>query len=140
MDEISETSRENAINENKAPSGNFREMEFRLRANFDAILKDLEPSKYWNYLYQEGIFDEDDMDDVKTLRTRKKQAEELLGKVQRSGPEKITVFVNALNNTQPHLYELLQREIPGEQLQRQTGKVAGNDSGHVIDIFYCLYM
>ena len=99
-------------------------MEFRLIANREAILKDLEPSKYWNYLYQEGIFDEDDIDDVKTLRTRKQRAEELLAKVQRSGPTQIAVFLNALNNTQPHLYELLQREVnrPGELLQRQAGQ------------------
>lgn len=94
----------------------------RLRGNFAAIVRDLDPSKYWNYLYQEGIFDEDDMDDVKSKERRKPQAEVLLEKVQRSGAESIAVFVNLLGSIQPHLYQLLQRELPGPRLpQRQAG-------------------
>ena len=81
----------------------------RLIKNRIAILKDLEPSKYWNYLYQEGIFDMDDMDEVKAEKTRKKKAEALLEKVERSGPEGIAIFTDTLRQIQPHLYDLLQR-------------------------------
>ena len=93
----------------------------RLRGNYDTIVRDLDPQKYWNLLYQEGVFEFDDMDEVKAEKGRKKQAEMLLAKVQRSGPRNIAVFVKALNTSQPHLFELLQTEVPEERIQRQAG-------------------
>ena len=93
----------------------------RLRGNYDAIVRDLDPQKYWNLLYQEGVFEFDDMDEVKAEKGRKNQAEMLLAKVQRSGPRNIAVFVKALNTSQPHLFELLQTEVPEERIQRQAG-------------------
>ena len=92
----------------------------RLRGNYDAIVRDLDAQKYWNVLFQERVFDFDDMDEVKAEKTRKKQAELLLAKVQRSGPRSIEVFVNALNTSQPHLFELFQREVPEERIQRHV--------------------
>ena len=57
-------------------------MEVRLRGNRVAILKDLEPTKHWNYLIQEGVLDHDDLDELKAkkkTKTRKARAELLLG-------------------------------------------------------------
>lgn len=99
----------------------------RLIKNRIAILKDLEPSKYWNYLYQEGIFDMDDMDEVKAEKTRKKKAEALLEKVERSGPEGIAIFTDTLRQIQPHLYDLLQRigdsHEEGQQIPKDLNKM-----------------
>ena len=99
---------------------NRRAMEVRLRGNRVAILKDLEPKKHWNYLIQEGVLDYDDLDDLKAEKTRKARAELLLGKVLLAGARKINIFVMSLSIYQPHLYELLQRDLP-EALQRQQG-------------------
>ena len=92
----------------------------RLASNRVAIAKDLEPKKYWNYLYQGGIFDLDDIDDLKAEKGRKNMTEALLGKVERSGANGIAIFVQTLSQIQPHLFELLQRELPREQLGTQV--------------------
>lgn len=80
-----------------------------LRRNRKAILRDLDPSKSWNYLYQEGIFDLDDIEEVKAEKTRKKKAEALLEKVEHSGPDGIAVFAETLRESQRHLFDLLHR-------------------------------
>lgn len=88
---------------------------YRLRKNQDKVLKDLEPGKILNFLYQEEVFELDDMDEVKSGRTRKKQAEILLGMLVRSGDQSMRKFVHGLQKTQRHLYELLQVPVPGEE-------------------------
>ena len=96
-----------------------------LRRNRKAILQDLDPSKSWNYLYQEGIFDLDDIEEVKAERTRKKKAEALLEKVERSGPGGIAVFAETLRESHRHLFDLLQRfinETGSHEGQLQAGK------------------
>ena len=54
------------------------------------------------------------MDEVKCEKTRKLQAEVLLGKVNRMGDRKVAIFVDSLRQTQRHLYELLQTPVQGE--------------------------
>lgn len=92
----------------------------RLARNRVAIARDLEPKKYWDYLYQEGVFDLDDIDELKAEKGRKNMTDALLGKVERSGPGGIAVFVETLEQKQPHLFELLQRELPSEPLATQV--------------------
>lgn len=92
---------------------------YRLQKNYTAILRDLEPKKVVNILFQDEVFDSDEMDEVKCEKTRKKQAEVLLDKVSRLGERDIAIFVNSLRQTQRHLYDLLQRPVPGEELQAQ---------------------
>ncbi|XP_031561650.1 uncharacterized protein LOC116297544 [Actinia tenebrosa] len=77
--------------------------------------EDLEPRKLLGYLYQEGMFDEDDMDEVRDERTRKKQAEALLSMLGRRPVQAYEILVNGLIETQPHLAKLLQTPIPGEK-------------------------
>lgn len=89
---------------------------YRLRKNRDKVLKDLEPRKILNTLYQEEVFDLDEMDEVNGEKTRKKQAEMLLDKITRAGDRNMAIFVNGLQKTQRHLYELLQRPVDGEML------------------------
>ena len=91
-----------------------------LRRNRKAILRDLDPSKCWNYLYQEGIFDLDDIEEVKAERTRKKKAEALLEKVEHSGPGGIAIFAESLRESQSHLFDLLQSCINDTVSQRPT--------------------
>ena len=113
-----------------------------LRRNRKAILRDLDPSKSWNYLYQEGIFDLDDLDEVKAEKTRKKKAEALLEKVEHSGPEGIAVFAQTLRESQPHLFDLLQMVnntgSHGGRMQIQAGttklRSIFNDNDFVVEI------
>ena len=86
----------------------------RLRKYYKAILRDLEPKRLADILYQEEVFDYDEMDEVKCEKTRKLQAEVLLGKVNRMGDRKVAIFVDSLRQTQRHLYELLQTPVQGE--------------------------
>ena len=108
-------------------------MEVRLRGNRVAILKDLEPKKHWNYLIQEGVLDYDDLDELKAEKTRKARAELLLRKVLLSGARKINIFVMSLSIYQPHLHELLQRDLP-ETLQRQQGNYI--ESGNCTEVVF----
>ena len=87
----------------------------RLRKHYQAILRDLEPTRLVDFLYQEEVFDYDEMDEVKCENRRKKQAEVLLGKVNRMSDRKMAIFVESLRQTQEHLYELLRTPIPGEE-------------------------
>lgn len=92
----------------------------RLARNRVAIARDLEPKKYWDYLYQEGVFDLDDIDELKAEKGRKNMTDALLGKVERSGPGGIAVFAKTLKQKQPHLFEVLQSELPSEPLATQV--------------------
>ena len=87
----------------------------RLQKHHRAILRDLEPTRLVDFLYQEEVFDYDEMDEVKCQITRRKQAEVLLGKVNRLGGRQMVIFIDSLRQTQEHLYELLRTPIPGEE-------------------------
>lgn len=89
---------------------------YRLRKKRDKVLRDLEPKKILNLLYQEEVFELEDMEEVKEGGARNKQANILLDKILRLGDEHIATFVNALERTQRHLYKLLQNPVPGEEL------------------------
>lgn len=86
----------------------------RLQKNYQAILRDLEPRKLVNILYQEEVFDDDDMEEVKCEKTRKKKAEVLLAKVKLLEDSEVATVVDSLRQTQRHLYELLQTPVQGE--------------------------
>lgn len=100
---------------------------YRLKKNYTAILRDLEPKKVVNILYEKDVFDSDDMEEVKCEKTRKKQAEVLLQKVDNLGDIEVAIFVNSLQQIQRHLYELLQRQVHGEveMIQSQNQVNAG---------------
>ena len=89
---------------------------YRLRKKRDKVLRDLEPRKILNLLYQEEVFESEDMEEVKAGGARNIQANILLDKILHSGDENIATFVNALEKTQLHLYKLLQNPVPGEEL------------------------
>ena len=89
---------------------------YRLRKKRDKVLRDLEPRKILNLLYQEEVFESEDMEEVKAGGARNIQANILLDKILHSGDENIATFVNALKRTQLHLYKLLQNPVPGEEL------------------------
>ncbi|KAL9971410.1 hypothetical protein ACROYT_G023930 [Oculina patagonica] len=102
---------------------------YRLKKNHGKILRDIEPRKIVNILYQDDVFDLEDMDDVRSEKSRKRQAEVLLDKVTRSGDGGIAIFVNALWQTQRHLYQLLQEKIQGEEIQAQIDAQVQASSG-----------
>ena len=89
---------------------------YRLRKKRDKVLRDLEPRKILNLLYQEEVLELEEMEEVKAGGARNIQANILLDKILHSGDENIATFVNALKRTQLHLYKLLQNPVPGEEL------------------------
>lgn len=89
---------------------------YRLRKKRDKVLRDLEPRKILNLLYQEEVLEFEEMEEVKAGGARNIQANILLDKILRSGDENIATFVNALERTQLHLHKLLQNPVPGEEL------------------------
>ena len=111
----------------QASGKDHREMEVSLTSNRVAIVKDLEPKKHWNYLIQQGVIDDDDLDELKAEKTRKARAELLIEKVLRAGRQNVDFFVKSLGIYQRHLYELLQGDLP-ERLQRQQGNYIESDN------------
>lgn len=95
---------------------------YRLKRNYRAILRDLEPKKVVNILYEKDVFDADDMEEVKCEKTRKKQAEVLLQKVDNLGDFEVAIFVSSLQQIQRHLYDLLQRDVEMIQSQNQVNE------------------
>ena len=91
---------------------------YRLRKKRDRVLRDLEPRKILNLLYQEEVLEFEEMEEVKAGGARNIQANILLDKIIRSGDENIATFVNFLERTQLHLYKLLQNPVPGEELAK----------------------
>ena len=92
---------------------------YRLQKRYEAIRRDLEPDRILGYLYQEEVIDADDMEEVKAERTRKKKAEKLLeilqGKARIDASHNaMEVFVDILDQRQPHLARILQTQIDGE--------------------------
>ena len=65
------------------------------------LVKDLEPSKVLNYLFD--CLYEDDREYVKAQGTRGDRAEELIDMIPRRGPKAFQCFVTALYKRQRHL-------------------------------------
>ncbi|EDO26471.1 predicted protein, partial [Nematostella vectensis] len=67
-----------------------------LRKNRVALARDLEPREVLNYIFQEGVFSERDIETVNSLTTRQTQAERILDILPRRGPRAFPVFCDAL--------------------------------------------
>ena len=73
------------------------------------LVKDLEANDVLNYLYQERILSENDVELVKAEKTRKARAEVLLDTIPRKGKRAFDEFVNSLKqqNGTKHLADML---------------------------------
>ena len=92
-----------------------RALRLRIQKCFVPILRDLQPLKIVHELYQEEIFDLDDMEEVQVEKTRKKQAEKLVKMILQSGKGKaLSVFVTSLQHSHPRLAQLLHEPVAGE--------------------------
>lgn len=80
-----------------------------IRKNRVALVADLEALPLSNYLYQEGVLSENDLDNIRAERTRSAQAEKLLDTLPKRGPKAFDTFFCALGKTdgQGHLGDLL---------------------------------
>ena len=67
------------------------------------LVKDLEPEPLLRYLYQKGIIDRDDMDEVRSKKIRKDVNEDLIFMLMRRGPEAFSNLVEGLQRKQPFL-------------------------------------
>ena len=77
------------------------------------LVKDLEPKDLLGFLFQDGIINENDMERVKSEKTRTLQAEMLLDILPRRGPKAFAVFTDSLWKVdgQNHLALTLQANI-----------------------------
>ena len=92
-----------------------RALRLRIQKCFVQILRDLQPLKVVHELYQEEIFDLDDMEEVEVEKTRKKQAKKLVKMILQSGRERaMPAFVKSLQNSHPRLAQLLHESVSGE--------------------------
>ena len=78
------------------------------------LTKDLEPNEVMQYLYQEDILTENDVELIKGGRTRKERAELFLDTIPRKGPKAFDAFISSLKreNGTKHLAELLHVKAP----------------------------
>ena len=74
------------------------------------LVKDLEPEPLLRYLYQKGIIDRDDMDEVRSKKIRKDVNEDLIFMLMRRGPEAFSNLVEGLQRKQPFLARSLLKE------------------------------
>jgi len=96
------------------------------------LIKDLESDFISSYLFQEEILTEDDVELIKSERTRKSRAECLLDTIPRKGPRAFQTFVNGLkmDTGSKHLAEMLLRDAEGKGFSDETDSpsvVAGRD-------------
>eukprot|EP00112_Aurelia_sp_Birch-Aquarium-sp1_P002495 Seg1276.13 transcript_id=Seg1276.13/GoldUCD/mRNA.D3Y31 product=Caspase-2 protein_id=Seg1276.13/GoldUCD/D3Y31 len=78
------------------------------------LTTDLEPNEVMQYLYQEDILTENDVELIKGGRTRKEKVELLLDTIPRKGPKAFNAFVSSLKreNGTKHLADLLDVRAP----------------------------
>ena len=67
------------------------------------LVKDLEPEPLLLHLYQKGIIDQDDMDEIRSKKIRKDVNKDLIFKLMRRGPEAFPNLVEGLQRKQPFL-------------------------------------
>ena len=74
------------------------------------LVKDVEPEPLLLHLYQKGIIDQDDMDEIRSKKIRNKVNQDLIFKLMRRGPEAFPILVEGLQRKQPFLACLLLKE------------------------------
>ena len=74
------------------------------------LVKDVEPEPLLLHLYQKGIIDQDDMDEIRSKKIRNKVNQNLIFKLMRRGPEAFPILVEGLQRKQPFLACLLLKE------------------------------
>ena len=67
------------------------------------LVKNLEPDPLLLHLYQKEVFDEDDMDEIRSWKARKDGSEALIFKLMKKGPQAFSKLVDGLQNKQPFL-------------------------------------
>lgn len=90
-----------------------------LRKNRLALVEDIEPRIIINFLFQEGIFSDNDLELVNSLSTRHDKVEKILDTLPRRGPKAFNAFHEALNSngSQRHLADLLYPRAPTQGRQ-----------------------
>lgn len=108
-----------------------------LRRNRVALVQDLDAKQLLNYIWQEGILTDNDVETIKVESTRNARAEKLLDIIPRRGPKAFDVFCEALNGNegQRHLVFLLKANIVADSSGKndfESGK------GRVSPKFVCV--
>ncbi|ELT98186.1 hypothetical protein CAPTEDRAFT_192039, partial [Capitella teleta] len=83
-----------------------------LRRNLVALTTDLDPQDVYILLIQNGVLTEDEKEKLSNHRMntcRRDEAHELIEVLQRKGPTAFEAFMDALWNTYPHLYDVVER-------------------------------
>ena len=67
-----------------------------IRNNYETLLKDLDPKPLMQFLFQENIITRNEMEQIKSIKTREDKCEELLSILDRGGPSAFLALVQGL--------------------------------------------
>ncbi|XP_017266709.1 caspase-9 [Kryptolebias marmoratus] len=92
-----------------------------LQRNRINLVRDLEPSNFYEALLEKGVFTQDNVDEIKNSGTRRDQARKLLQVLETRGRRAFPLFLECLQELgQHHLVEILQNGAPPIQIQPAT--------------------
>ena len=113
-----------------------------LKHNFDALMKDLDPTLVLHKLIEEDIFRNHEYDEVKSKMTRLERNEELIMRLMQKGDDALDVFMMALKESHKHLFVLLLKDMKKKGLE--TAHLEGKRiwslflHRNVYDLFICM--
>ena len=84
-----------------------------IRNNYQALLKDIDPKPLMQFLFQENIITRNEMEQIKSIKTREDKCEELLSILDRGGPSAFLALVEGLMKKKTWLASLLLKEGKG---------------------------
>lgn len=81
-----------------------------IHSRFQELLNDLEPDHLMPFLFQNGILNKEHMAIIASEKTRKKQSQELLSVLERSGPRAFSMLIEGLQEEKSWLAKMLLEE------------------------------
>lgn len=81
-----------------------------IHSHLQELLNDLDPDRLMQFLFQKNIFNSEDMAIIASEKTREKKSQELLSRLQRSGPRAFSMLIEGLQENKPWLAEILLEE------------------------------
>ncbi|XP_041379366.1 caspase-2-like [Gigantopelta aegis] len=67
-----------------------------IQTNWTYLLKEIDAKDLKDHMFEKNILDQDDLDEIRSEKTRKKRTETFMNKLLRAGPDAYDVFIAAL--------------------------------------------
>ena len=99
-----------------------REHRSLLRRCYSTIIGSLQTENVINYLYENEVLNATIRDDIRSHRTRQKQAESLVDYLETQGPDAVQQFIKALEiSSQTSLHNKILLTVAQQEEQRVPG-------------------